>query len=149
MALNKPTVGQTSWGQTLNTALDFLDTNTLKPNTRNPLVASEADIDLALSDAGTFFVVTTDETEQSQQFRVPANAVVPFPIGTVITFITINATVWVTELYDETSDTRSNVYGEGQGTGTNWMGFNGTGIGRLIKVNTNDWILTGNSIIWD
>jgi hypothetical protein len=26
MALVKPTIGQTSWGETLNTALDYLDT---------------------------------------------------------------------------------------------------------------------------
>lgn len=149
MPLVKPNIGQANWGAVLNTALDHLDTNSLKPSARNPLIATSADIDLALSDAGTMIVVTAGVDGQSQQFRVPANAVVPFPVGTVITFITIDSYVWITELYDETSDTRSNIYGEGQGTNTNWMGFGGTGIGRLIKIATNDWILTGNNIWWD
>lgn len=149
MALVKPTVGQATWGPTLNTALDYLDTNTIKASTRSPLVSSNTDVTLALSDAGTFIVVTTDENNYSQDFRVPANAAVAFPIGTVITFVTIDATIWVKEDYDETSDTSPQIYGEGNGTNTNWMGFSGTGVTRLIKIATNDWILAGNNIMWD
>lgn len=149
MPLVKPTLNQTDWGTTLNTALDYLDTNTIKTSTRSPLVSSSTDVTLALSDAGTFIVVTADENNYSQDFRVPANAAVAFPIGTVITFVTIDATIWVKEDYDETSDTSPQIYGEGNGTNTNWMGFSGTGVTRLIKIATNDWILAGNNIMWD
>jgi hypothetical protein len=50
---------------------------------------------------------------------------------------------------DEESDTRSNVYGEGFGTNTDYMGFTGTGVTRLIKIGTNDWIFTGQNIWYD
>lgn len=149
MPLNKPTVGQLNWGATLNTALDYLDTNTLKPSTRNPIVSASADITLALSDAGTFILVQADENNYTQQFMVPPNAVVAFPIGTVITFVTIDVSIEMREVYDSTSDTRSNIYGQGNGTSTNYMGFSGTGVTKLIKVNTNDWIFAGNNIWYD
>lgn len=149
MPLVKPTVGQTAWGTTLNTALDYLDTNALKVSTRNPFVTTGTPITLTAADAGTFIHVTVDENNYNQQFRVPPNAVVAFPIGTVITFITIDATIDMREVYDETSDTRSNIYGEGHGTGTNYMGFTGTGVTRLIKISTNDWIFAGNNIWYD
>lgn len=148
MALVKPTVGQATWGPTLNTALDYLETNILKVSTRSPLVTTNTDITLALSDAGTFIVLTADENNYSQTFKVPPNALVAFPIGTIITFVTLNTTFWCNELFDEGSETRSNIYGEGH-SGTNWMGFNGTGVTRLIKIATDDWILAGNNIMWD
>ena len=149
MPLVKPTVGQTAWGATLNTALDYLDTNALKVSTRGTVIAASADIDLILSDAGTMIRVEKDESNYNQQFRIPPNAVVAFPIGTVITFVAIDATVEMREVYDEESDTRSNIYGEGHGTNTNYMGFTGTGVPRLIKIGTNDWILTGSNIWYD
>lgn len=148
MALIKPTVGQGTWGPTLNTALDYLDTNTLKVSTRSPIVSTNTPINLTLSDAGTMIVVTSDENQYSQDFKVPANAEVAFPVGTVITFVTVNTTIWFQELYHETSDTSPNLYGQGY-SGTNWMGFSGTGVSKLIKFDTNDWILTGNNIMWD
>jgi hypothetical protein len=149
MALVKPTNGQTGWGDVLNTALDYLDTNTLKPSTRNPVVSTSTDIALTLADAGTFIVVTKDENNYNQDFVVPANAAVAFPIGTVITFVTIDATIMMREQTHDASETRSNVYGEGNGTSTNYMGSTGTCVTRLIKIATNDWILTGNSIWYD
>jgi hypothetical protein len=149
MALIKPTVGQTSWGNTLNTALDYLDTNAIKASSRPTIIAASPDITLALSDAGTFIVVARDENNSRQDFRVPPNAVVAFPIGTVITFVTIDATIQMRENSDEESDTRSSVYGEGFGTNTDYMGFTGTGVTRLIKIGTNDWIFTGTNIWWD
>ena len=150
MALSKPTVGQTSWGATLNTALDYLDTNTVKASARATIVSNSAvDITLALTDAGTLIRVEADENNYWQGFKVPANSDVAFPIGTVITFAVINSTIICTELDSTDEATRSNIYGEGQGTSTNWMGFNGTGICRLIKIGTNDWMLTGPSIFQD
>lgn len=149
MPLSKPTIGQTGWGTTLNTALDYLDTNSLKASTRNPVVSASPDITLTLADAGTMIVVTKDENNYNQQFRVPANAVVAFPIGTVITFVTIDATIEMREEFDETSETRSNIYGEGYGTSSNYMGFTGTGVTRLIKIATDDWIFAGNNIWYD
>lgn len=149
MPLVKPTINQNNWGPTLNTALDYLDTNSLKVSTRNPIVSASADIDLVLSDAGTMIVVQADENSYNQQFRVPPNAVVAFPVGTVITFVTIDVTIEMREVTDEESDTRSNIYGEGHGTGTNYMGFSGTGVTKLIKIGTNDWIFTGSNIWYD
>lgn len=149
MPLVKPTVGQTAWGTTLNTALDHLDTNALKVSTRNPIVSTTTDITLTLADAGTMIVVTKDENNYNQDFVVPANASVAFPIGTVITFVTIDASIMMREQTHDGSDTRSNVYGEGNGTSTNYMGFTGTGVTRLIKIGTNDWILAGNGIWYD
>ena len=149
MALVKPTVGQNNWGTTLNTALDYLDTNTLKPSTRNPIVSATPDINLVLSDAGTMIVVQADENNYNQQFRVPPNAVVPFPIGTVVTFVTIDVTIEMREVTDVDSDTRSNIYGQGQGTNSNYMGFSGTGVTKLIKIGTNDWIFAGSNIWYD
>lgn len=149
MAVVKPAINAMGWGTTLNTALDYLDTNTLKPRTGNPVVAAAEDITLAMSDAGTFIYVVSDESGYNQQFQVPPNALVAFPIGTVITFVTVDATVEMREVYDEDSDTRSNIYGEGHGTGTNYMGFTGTGVTRLIKISTNDWIFAGNNIWYD
>lgn len=149
MALVKPTINQNNWGPTLNTALDYLDTNSLKVSARNPVVSDTADIDLVLTDAGTMIVVQADENSYNQQFRVPPNAVVAFPVGTVITFVTIDVTIEMREVTDEESDTRSNIYGEGHGTGTNYMGFSGTGVTKLIKIGTNDWIFTGSNIWYD
>lgn len=149
MALVKPTVGQNNWGETLNTALDHLDTNSIKTSSRPTIIAASPDITLALSDAGTLIRVEADENNLRQDFRVPPNALVAFPIGTVITFVTIDATIQMRENYDETSDTRSNIYGEGFGTNTDYMGFTGTGVTRLIKIGTNDWIFTGTNIWWD
>lgn len=149
MALVKPTLGQNNWGDELNTALDYLDTNALKVSTRNPVVSNTTPIELVLSDAGTVIVVTHDDNNYSQDFRIPANAAVAFPVGTIITFITLDSSIWFQEQYHEASDTSPTLYGEGQGTNTNWMGFNGTSIGRLIKITTNEWILTGNNIYWD
>jgi hypothetical protein len=94
-------------------------------------------------------VVTKDENNYNQDFVVPANASVAFPIGTVITFVTIDASIMMREQTHDGSDTRSNVYGEGNGTSTNYMGFTGTGVTRLIKIGTNDWILAGNGIWYD
>lgn len=149
MPLVKPTVGQTAWGTTLNTALDHLDTNALKVSTRGTIVAAAADIDLVLSDAGTMIRVEKDENNYNQQFRVPPNATVAFPVGTVITFVTIDATIEMREVAEEATSTRSNIYGEGHGTGSNYMGFSGTGVTRLIKIGTNDWIFAGNNIWYD
>lgn len=149
MPLSKPTIGQSNWGETLNTALDYLDTNTLKPSTRNPVVTTNTDITLTLADAGTMIVVTAGQDGYTQDFVVPANASVAFPIGTVITFVTIDATIMMREQNHDASETRSNVYGEGNGTSSNYMGFTGTGVTRLIKIATNDWILAGNNIWYD
>ena len=149
MPLVKPTVGQTTWGATLNTALDYLDTNAIKVSSRPTIIAASPDITLALSDAGTLIRVEADENNSRQDFRVPPNSVVAFPIGTVITFVTIDATIQMRENSDEESETRSNVYGEGHGTNSDYMGFTGTGVTRLIKIGTNDWIFAGNNIWYD
>jgi hypothetical protein len=149
MPLVKPTVGQTAWGGTLNTALDYLDTNAIKASSRPTIIAASPDITLALSDAGTLIRVEADEDQYRQDFRVPPNSLVAFPIGTVITFVTIDVSIQMLEATDEDTDTRSNIYGEGRGTNTNWMGFTGTGVTRLIKIGTDDWIFAGNNIWWD
>lgn len=149
MPLVKPTVGQSSWGATLNTALDYLDTNAIKVSSRGTVITASPDITLALSDAGTLIRVEPGENNNTQQFRVPPNAVVAFPIGTVITFVTINASIEMRENFDENSETRSNIYGEGHGTSSDYMGFTGTGVTRLIKIGTNDWIFAGNNIWYD
>lgn len=149
MALVKPTIGQTAWGTTLNTALDYLDTNSLKVSTRNPIVSSNTDIVLTLENAGTLILVTKDENNYSQGFVVPTNAEVAFPVGTVITFATIDTTIWLKQRTHEASGTSASIYGEGWGTGTNWMGISNTRVAKLIKLSTNDWILSGSSINWD
>jgi hypothetical protein len=149
MPVSKPTLGQNNWGTALNTALDYLDTNAIKTSSREIVVSTTADITLALSDAGTLIRVQGDENEYRQDFRVPPNSLVAFPIGTVITFVAIDVSIQMLEVSDDDTDTRSNIYGEGQGTNTNWMGFTGTGVTRLIKIGTNDWIFTGTNIWWD
>jgi hypothetical protein len=149
MPVSKPTLGQNNWGTALNTALDYLDTNAIKTSSRPTIIAASPDITLALSDAGTLIRVEADENNSRQDFRVPPNAVVAFPIGTVITFVTIDATIQMRENSDEESDTRSSVYGEGFGTNTDYMGFTGTGVTRLIKIGTDDWIFAGNNIWYD
>jgi hypothetical protein len=133
----------------LNTALDYLDANPLTPRAGNPITAATADITLALSDAGKLIYVISDEDDYTQQFIVPPNAVVAFPIGTVITFATVNARIEMREEEDDGGATRSNIYGEGYGTSSNYMGFTGTGVTRLIKIATNDWIFAGNNIWYD
>lgn len=149
MPLVKPTINQNNWGQTLNTALDYLDTNAIKASSRPTIISASADITLALSDAGTIIRVEADENNYRQDFRVPPNSLVAFPIGTVITFVTIAVSIQMLEVLDEGTNTRSNIYGEGQGTSTNYMGFTGTGVTRLIKIGTNDWIFAGNNIWYD
>jgi DNA-binding beta-propeller fold protein YncE len=150
MSVILPAKGALNWDVTLNAALTYLDNNSLKVSTRPAIVANNAEpITVALSDSGTLIRVDTDENNYWQEFKIPTNAVVAFPIGTVITFATVNATIVCTELYDEASDTRSNIYGDGRGTSTNWMGFYGTGICRLTKIGTDDWILSGPSIFQD
>ena len=149
MPLVKPVVNQSNWGPTLNTALDYLDTNAIKASSRPTITAASPDITLALSDAGTLIRVEADENNYRQDFRVPPNAVVAFPIGTVITFVTIDATIQMRENSDEASETRSSIYGEGFGTNTDYMGFTGTGVTRLIKIGTDDWIFAGNNIWYD
>lgn len=149
MPVSKPTLGQNNWGTVLNTALDYLDTNAIKTSSREIVISTTTDITLALSDAGTFITVETDENNYRQDFRVPPNSLVAFPIGTVITFVTIDASIQMLEVSDNNTGTRSNIYGQGHGTSTNYMGFTGTGVTRLIKINTNDWIFAGNDIWYD
>ena len=120
------------------------------PNMESVIVANNAtEITLTLNDANKFFYVASDENHWWQQFNVPTDSQVAFPIGTVITFVLIDATVIAREVYDENTDTRSNVYGEGQGTSTDYMFFTGTGVVRLIKFASNQWILAGNNIYRD
>lgn len=149
MPVSKPTLGQNNWGTALNTALDYLDTNAIKTSSRPTIITASPDITLALSDAGTLIRVEKDEDNYTQQFRVPPNSLVAFPIGTVITFVTIDCSIEMREVTDNATETSSNIYGEGRGTNTNYMGFTGTGITRLIKIGTNDWIFTGTNIWWD
>lgn len=120
------------------------------PNMEGAVTASNVnDITLALSDANKFFYIVGDENNYWQQINVQPDSQVNFPIGTVVKFILVTSTIIVREVYDETNDTRSNVYGQGQDGSTDYMVFSGTGIAELTKFAPNQWILTGPNIFRD
>lgn len=122
----------------------------LSPNTEGAITASNInDITLALNDANKFFYIVSDENNYWQQINVQPDSQVNFPVGTVVKFILVASTIIVREVYDETNDTRSNVYGQGQDGSTDYMCFSGTGIAELTKFAPNQWILTGPNIFRD
>ena len=151
--------GNNSWSFTSSGNLQFPDGTVqttaggfLKPtpNMEGAILASNVnEITLTLDDANKFFYVYSDENYYWQQFNVPVDAVVNFPVGTTITFVTVDATIILREVYDETTATRSNVYGQGQGTATDYVCTNGTSVAQLIKIASNQWILTGPNIFRD
>jgi hypothetical protein len=147
MALDKPTIGQNNWGDELNAALDHLDKEHLLESSRNPVAVSETPIELVLSDAGKFIVIPPQEFGW-QQVIVPNNTDVPFDIGTVITIVTVASTFICTES-DADAEEPVFVYGENRGESHNWMGSSGTHVCKLIKLDTNTWILTGTDIWQD
>lgn len=149
----------TSWGFESGGGLRFPDNTIQKtaggflkpsPNMEGFITASNVnDINLALDDANKFFYIVSDENNYWQQINVLPDSQVDFPVGTVIKFALVNATIITREVYDEGTDTRSNVYGQGQEGSSDYMCFSGTGIAELTKIGSNQWILTGPNIFRD
>jgi hypothetical protein len=107
---------------------------------------------LTLNDRGKFIRTRTGQSETSNHtVLVPSDAEVEFPIGSVITLINMytvgggGAYMYInpkTDIYG----TSPRIYVPGFEYTSTW-GFQGVGVATLMKVGTNEWLLTGNGII--
>jgi len=92
---------------------------------------------LAATDAGKHIYVTTNN---SQAIAIPANGTTAFPIGTTIVIVVGNGVTGTTVTI--TTDTLR--LANSSSTGTRSIASNG--MGTLLKINTTEWILSGNGV---
>jgi len=92
---------------------------------------------LAATDAGKHIYVTTNN---SQAIAIPANGTTAFPIGTTIVVVVGNGITGTTVTI--TTDTLR--LANSSSTGTRSIASNG--MGTLLKINTTEWILSGNGV---
>ena len=92
---------------------------------------------LVLSDAGKS-VVHPITDNNARTFTIDSNANVPYPVGTVITFVNMINTVTIAI----TSDT---MYLAGAGT-TGSRTLAAYGVATAIKVTSTSWIVSGNGL---
>ncbi|HLA87359.1 MAG TPA: hypothetical protein VJL10_05030 [Anaerolineales bacterium] len=101
-----------------------------------PQNSKSANYTLVLTDSGKHVLHPSADTT-ARTFTIPSNASVPFPIGTVITFVNQNAAGVLTVAI--TTDTQR-LAGAGT-TGNRTLAANG--IGTWLKINATEWICSG------
>jgi hypothetical protein len=157
-----PTIKTTVTNLTPNSGITFAD-GTPKAK-HNPVDVAEVCADwndsntytLQLSDRGKF-IRTQWYYQDNIYINVPSDSQVNFPVGTVITLINMwdwNANgyaIYIQSQFDNLSQ-RPHVYLAGQGPfpqnggwSPQWK-FQGRGTATLMKVGSNEWLLTGNNI---
>lgn len=94
---------------------------------------------LVLSDANKHILHPSADTT-ARTFTIPANASVPFPIGTAVTFVNQNGAGVITIAI--TSDTMR-LAGAGT-TGSRTLAANG--MATALKVTSNEWIISGTGL---
>jgi hypothetical protein len=102
-----------------------------------PQNSQSAPYTLVAADAGKT-VVHPASDNNPRTFTIPANGSVPYPVGTVVTFINMVNTVTIAI----TSDT---MYLAGTGT-TGSRTLAAYGVATAIKVGTTSWIISGNGL---
>lgn len=104
-----------------------------------PQVSQSANYTLVLGDSGDhIFHPSADTTART--WTIPANASVPFPIGTAVTFINQNGAGVITIAI--TSDTMR-LAGAGT-TGNRTLAANG--VATAIKITSTEWIISGTGL---
>lgn len=98
--------------------------------------SQSADYTLVISDAGKTLLHPSADTS-ARTFTIPSNASVPFPIGSILTFVNQNAGGVVTIAI--TSDTMR-LAGAGT-TGSRTLAANG--VATVIKLTSTEWIISG------
>jgi hypothetical protein len=94
---------------------------------------------IVLADAGTVLLHPSADTT-ARTWTIPANASVPFPLGTVLRFVNQNAAGVITIAI--TTDTMRLA---GAGTlGNRTLAANG--VAEAIKLTTTDWIISGTGL---
>jgi hypothetical protein len=101
-----------------------------------PQNSQSAAYTLALTDAGKHILHPSADTT-ARTFTIPANASVPFPIGTAVTFVNQNAAGTVTIAI--TSDTMRLLPGGATGSRT----LSANGIATAMKITATEWVISG------
>jgi hypothetical protein len=103
-----------------------------------PQNSNSANYTCVLGDAGKQILHPSADTT-ARTFTIPANATVPFPVGTAITFINQHGGGVITLV--ATTDT---VYREGSGaTGNRSLAANG--LATYVKITATEWLACGGS----
>ena len=136
-----------------NTSLDNLTAGIVQTSEympqKNPGFDQNNNYRLLLSDAGKFVRTTWDYTS-NVYIKVPTDSQVNFPIGTVITLVNMwdfNDTYRYMHVQSEqdTYGVNARVYLNGQNKGYSYSwGIKGVSSATLMKVGTNEWLLTGD-----
>jgi hypothetical protein len=101
-----------------------------------PQNSQSTDYTLVLSDSGKHIFHPSSDSS-TRTYTIPANASVPFPIGTVVTFV--NKSTLGTITIAITSDTLT-LAGSGT-TGSRLLSVNG--IATCIKITSTEWLISG------
>ena len=109
----------------------------LTPPTNVPQNSQSAAYPIVAADANKHILHPTADNN-ARTFTIPANASVPFPIGTMITIVNQINTVTIAI----TSDTLT-LMGSGA-TGSRTLAA--SGIATILKIASTDWVITGTGI---
>ena len=102
-----------------------------------PINSQSAAYTLVAADAGKT-ILHPDSDDNARTFTIPANSSVPYPVGTVITFVNMKNTVTIAI----TTDT---LYLAGDGT-TGSRTLAEYGVATAVKLTSTTWLISGNGL---
>ena len=102
-----------------------------------PINSQSAAYTLVAADAGKT-ILHPDSDDNARTFTIPANSSVPYPVGTVITFVNMKNTVTIAI----TTDT---LYLAGDGT-TGSRTLAEYGVATAVKLTSTTWLISGNNL---
>ena len=105
-----------------------------------PQNSQSAAYTLGLADAGKHILHPAADTT-ARTFTIPANASVPYPIGTAITFVNQNGTGGIVTIAITTDTMR--LAGAGT-TGSRTLARNG--VATAVKITATEWIISGSGL---
>lgn len=102
-----------------------------------PQNSKSADYTLVAADAGQHILHPSSDNN-ARTFTIPANSSVPYPVGTVVTFINLINTLTIAI----TSDTMT--LANSSTTGSRTLAVNG--IATAVKVGSTNWLISGTGL---